>query len=68
MKKKNIVIGKKLSFNKETIAALNMEQQQRIAGGVTTIITETKFTACNTGLEKTCPTIPYTGHQCVRCM
>ncbi|MGN7824243.1 hypothetical protein HGH92_25725 [Chitinophaga varians] len=68
MKKKNIVIGKKLSFNKETIAALNMEQQQLIAGGAATTICPTRPAICNTGLDKTCPTIPDTGHQCVRCM
>ncbi|NML39886.1 hypothetical protein HHL17_21985 [Chitinophaga sp. G-6-1-13] len=67
MKKKNIAIGKKISLNKETIAALNMEQQQLIAGGAPTTTVQTRFTICNTGQDNTCPTIPNTGHQCVRC-
>ncbi|SKA38009.1 hypothetical protein SAMN04488128_104377 [Chitinophaga eiseniae] len=65
MKKKNITIGKKLSFNKETIAALNVGQQQLIAGGATIV---TKLVNCTTGLDETCPTIPFTGHACIRCM
>ncbi|QJB31824.1 class I lanthipeptide [Chitinophaga oryzae] len=65
MKKKNIAIGKKLSFNKETIASLNAGQQQLIAGGATTV---TRVINCTTGLEETCPTIPFTGRVCVRCM
>lgn len=65
MKKKNIAIGKKLSFNKETIAALTVGQQQLIAGGATI---QTRTIYCTTGLEETCPTIPYTGRVCVRCM
>ncbi|MBC9932860.1 class I lanthipeptide [Chitinophaga qingshengii] len=65
MKKKNIAINKRLSFNKETIAALNMHQQQLIAGG---LIPVTQLPRCTTGQDRTCPTIPDTAHNCVRCM
>ncbi|MBC9932856.1 class I lanthipeptide [Chitinophaga qingshengii] len=33
MKKKKVAIGRKLSLNKATIAALNAAQQAKIAGG-----------------------------------
>ncbi|NSL90917.1 hypothetical protein ECE50_029100 [Chitinophaga sp. Mgbs1] len=63
--KKKIAIGKKLAFNKATIASLNNEQQFVLAGGA---IPPTKLTPCITGQEDTCPTIPFTHHACVRCM
>jgi natural product precursor len=63
MKKKNINIGKKLSFSKETIAALNSSQQQMIAGGAT-------FFTCNANCEsnvETCATIQRPGGPCELC-
>ncbi|MBC9932858.1 class I lanthipeptide [Chitinophaga qingshengii] len=63
MRKKSAAIGKKLSFNKETIASLNMAQQQLVAGGsrtVTKLITCTSnglscVTYQDTGNCNTCP-------------
>ncbi|NML39888.1 hypothetical protein HHL17_21995 [Chitinophaga sp. G-6-1-13] len=63
MKKKNINIGKKLSFNKETIAALNNSQQQLIAGGATF---HTCIINCASGME-TCATIQRPGGPCELC-
>lgn len=63
MKKKNIAIGKKLSFSKETIAELNASQQQLIAGGAMII---TLIINCTSGME-TCATIQRPGGQCELC-
>ncbi|MBC9934220.1 class I lanthipeptide [Chitinophaga qingshengii] len=34
MKKKQIDLGKKLLLNKETVASLNVSQQQQLVGGI----------------------------------
>jgi hypothetical protein len=60
MKKKNINL-KKLQFCKETLAELNIRQQNNIWGGAQTI---NHFdTNCITYYE-TCATIPWQGHIC----
>lgn len=68
MKKKNIAISKKLSFNKETIAALNGNQQQLINGGAIPI---TRLVNCTSGMEtcggETCATIQRPGGPCELC-
>ncbi|MBC9909524.1 class I lanthipeptide [Chitinophaga varians] len=63
MKKKNTNIGRKLSFNKETIAALNSHQQQMVVGGATF---NTCFATCTSGME-TCATIQRPGGPCELC-
>ncbi|RBL90153.1 class I lanthipeptide [Chitinophaga flava] len=62
MKKKKINIGRKLSFNKQTVAPLNAEAQQQIAGGA--IIT--LLPNCTSRLDS-CATIPPGGHICQLC-
>ncbi|MBC9932854.1 class I lanthipeptide [Chitinophaga qingshengii] len=61
--KKKVAIGKKMSFNKTTIAHLNDQQQSLVAGGVAIITLQLN---CHTRQE-TCETIPYTQRTCVRC-
>ncbi|NLR63279.1 hypothetical protein HGH92_03080 [Chitinophaga varians] len=63
--KKKTTIGKKMSFNKTTIAHLNVLQQALIAGGMPPV---TKQLTCE-GLTRqiTCETIPDTQDACVIC-
>ncbi|MBC9932852.1 class I lanthipeptide [Chitinophaga qingshengii] len=63
MKKKTIV-GKKMSFNKITVAHLNAQQQSLIAGGMPPF---TFRPECLVTREETCQTIPYTQEACVFC-
>ncbi|SKA37981.1 hypothetical protein SAMN04488128_104372 [Chitinophaga eiseniae] len=64
--KKKTTIGKKMSFNKTTIAQLNPQQQAEIAGGIpTTTITISKV--CKETRYETCNTFPYTQEICVFC-
>lgn len=64
--KKKTTIGKKMSFNKTTIAQLNPQQQAEIAGGIpTTTITLSKV--CKETHYETCNTFPYTQEICVFC-
>ncbi|WP_078671724.1 class I lanthipeptide [Chitinophaga eiseniae] len=62
MKKKNIAMSKKLSFSKETIAALNNCQQQLIAGGAR----RTELFTCISRVE-TCGTFPGPTRPCELC-
>ncbi|MBC9932859.1 class I lanthipeptide [Chitinophaga qingshengii] len=62
MKKKSVNIGKKLAFTKETIALLNMEQQQMIGGkGIPTV------RDCPTFIGPTCATEQVPGGPCGLC-
>ncbi|NML39895.1 hypothetical protein HHL17_22030 [Chitinophaga sp. G-6-1-13] len=64
--KKKAVIGKKMSFNKTTVAQLNAQQQDQIAGGIpTTTATFTKI--CQETRYASCNTFPYTQEICVFC-
>ncbi|RBL90151.1 class I lanthipeptide [Chitinophaga flava] len=65
MKKKNVSLHKKLVLGKSTVAALNVSQQQMIAGGVTTV-TVTKLITCNSQGE-TCATAPVRTKPCELC-
>ncbi|QJB31830.1 class I lanthipeptide [Chitinophaga oryzae] len=62
--KKKATIGKKMSFNKTTIAQLNTFQQTLIAGGMLPI---TRQIECLETRQATCVTIPYTQEVCVFC-
>ncbi|WP_206156119.1 class I lanthipeptide [Chitinophaga fulva] len=60
--KKKTAIGKKMSFNKTTIAQLNTQQQAQIAGGIITRVLQ-----CQETRQISCETIPYTQDACVIC-
>ncbi|WP_212004898.1 class I lanthipeptide [Chitinophaga sp. HK235] len=62
MKKKKANLERKLTLSKETVASLNMLQQQKIAGG----FVETRLTACPTYFE-TCHTAIVRTGPCYEC-
>ncbi|WP_281392412.1 class I lanthipeptide [Chitinophaga varians] len=62
--KKKTVIGKKMSFNKTTIAQLNTHQQAQIAGGMAIY---TRDIRCWETRDISCETVPYTQEACVVC-
>nr|WP_295864125.1 class I lanthipeptide [uncultured Chitinophaga sp.] len=62
--KKKATIGKKMSFNKTTIAQLNTAQQTLIAGGMPPLTFQVQ---CIETREASCNTIPYTQQACVLC-
>ena len=64
--KKKTVIGKKMSFNKTTIAQLSTQQQNQIAGGIPTT-TATYSKICQETRYESCNTFPYTQEICVFC-
>lgn len=64
MKKKQVSLQKKLILGKSTVATLNANQQQQIAGGLPTI---TRIIDCPSNAD-TCATIPPGGHICQFCV
>ncbi|PSL48024.1 hypothetical protein CLV51_102884 [Chitinophaga niastensis] len=64
MRKRKMPLEKKLSLNKETIAALNTQQQAAIAGGLQLF---TRRFPCEYTLYETCATIPPHQQACVAC-
>ncbi|WP_212004896.1 class I lanthipeptide [Chitinophaga sp. HK235] len=66
MKKKQVSLSKKLTLGKSTVGALNVSQQELIAGGIpTTTVTFTRIN-CPTFLD-TCATIPPGAQLCQFC-
>jgi hypothetical protein len=64
MRKRKISLEKKLSLNKETIAALNAQQQAVIAGGLPP---RTLWSDCLNTKSETCVTIPPNQNACIAC-
>ncbi|PSK91985.1 class I lanthipeptide [Taibaiella chishuiensis] len=65
MKKKNIRLQKRLFLDKETIAALNKQQQEGVAGGAT-IGRICNSAGCQTyDPQATCETNPRPGYVCL---
>ncbi|HVI44779.1 MAG TPA: class I lanthipeptide [Chitinophaga sp.] len=65
MKKKTILLDKKLSLNKATIASLTAEKQAQLAGGAISL--RTNCTNCDYTRFETCVTIPPMQEACIYC-
>jgi hypothetical protein len=63
MKKKHLPLSKKLFLSKETISALNSQQQSGIAGGQ---LTPSRLMFCITN-GGSCNTIPPGQNMCIAC-
>jgi hypothetical protein len=65
MKKKNILLQKKVSLKKMTLAHLNFEQQNNVYGGAVSVrCLDTRCDGCDS-YDPSCPTRP---HRTVVCL